>query len=129
MLKPIQFCPRCGNPVVDQERYGRVRRVCPSCDYIDFVNPKVAAIALIEESGKILLVKRGVSPEKGKWSLPGGYVEYGEDPAEAAIREVVEETGLIVEGVRLLDVIPPGGDPSGVIVIAYAAINYSGVLS
>ena len=129
IVEPIQFCPRCGHRVEDQNRYGRLRRVCPSCNYIDFVNPKVAAITLIERVGQILLVKRGVDPERGKWSLPGGYVEAGEDPADAAVREVVEETGLLIDGVRLLDVIPPGGDPSGVIVIAYAALKFDGPLS
>jgi ADP-ribose pyrophosphatase len=53
--------------------------------------------ALIVHEGKLLLVKRGVDPDKGKWSIPGGAVELGERMREAVIREVKEECGLDVE--------------------------------
>lgn len=54
--------------------------------------------------GKLLLVKRGQLPDKGKWSFPGGAVELGETTEEAAIREVKEETGLDIELQGLFDV-------------------------
>ena len=53
--------------------------------------------ALIVHEGKLLLVKRGVDPAKGKWSIPGGAVELGEKMRDAVIREVKEECGLDVE--------------------------------
>ena len=53
--------------------------------------------ALIVHEGKLLLVKRGVDPAKGKWSIPGGAVELGERMRDAVIREVKEECGLDVE--------------------------------
>ena len=53
---------------------------------------------------KILLVKRRFSPEKGKWSLPAGYLDYGDEPKAHAAREVHEETGLDVEIEGLIDV-------------------------
>lgn len=59
--------------------------------------PIVGVGALIVHEGKLLLVKRGVDPDKGKWSIPGGAVELGERMREAVIREVKEECGLDVE--------------------------------
>jgi 8-oxo-dGTP diphosphatase len=63
-------------------------------------------------SGRLLLIKRGHEPGKGLWSIPGGRVEEGESDAEALIREVREETGLIVAPGRLIGRVrrPAGGD-------------------
>jgi len=60
-------------------------------------HPLVGVGGLIHRNGTILLIKRKFEPNKGKWSLPGGLLEIGEDPAEAARREVMEELGLEVE--------------------------------
>ena len=60
---------------------------------------------LIQRGSKYLLIKRAAEPDKGLWSVPGGMVELGERASEAAAREVLEETGLVVEVVKVLDVI------------------------
>lgn len=70
-----------------------------------FVNPKVAAAVLIEKDGRVLLVRRANEPYRGLWTLPAGFVNGNEDPAEAAARECLEETGLSVHVTRVLDVI------------------------
>ena len=101
----VNFCQRCGSPMSRQERSGRLRPVCPRCDWIYFPDPKVAAAVLIKKEGRILLVRRATEPERGKWTLPAGFVDAGEDPACAAERECLEETGLSVQVSGLVDVI------------------------
>ena len=106
MAKSIQVkhCIRCGNAVEQRASYGQVRPVCPSCGWIHFADPKVAAAVFVEDDGKILLVQRSFNPHQGKWSLPAGFVNAGEDPAEAARRECLEETSLNVRVMHILDI-------------------------
>ncbi len=100
----VKHCIRCGDAVERHSCYGQVRPVCPSCGWIYFADPKVAAGVLVEKDGKILLVQRSFNPYRGKWSLPAGFVNAGEDPAEAARRECLEETSLNTRVIRLLDI-------------------------
>jgi 8-oxo-dGTP diphosphatase len=104
MAEDINFCPRCGHPLERRQVYGAERPVCPSCGRIHFIDPKVAVGVVIQDAGRLLLIKRGNDPERGKWSVPAGFVDAGEDPARAAEREAFEETGLRVRVTGLLDV-------------------------
>lgn len=73
----------------------------------------VAVGAVIVDGGRVLLVRRGTEPLKDHWSLPGGALELGESLTEGVVREVREETGLIVqpaELIELLDRIHRDGD-------------------
>jgi 8-oxo-dGTP diphosphatase len=110
----------------DQQAHGKMRRVCPACGFIHFDDPKVAVVAFIERDNRVLLVRRAMNPERGKWALPAGYVDYGEDPREAAKREVREETGLDIEIARLIDVEGNPGTFGASIVIVYAASVVNG---
>lgn len=56
--------------------------------------PQVGVGAVALNDGRILLVRRGTAPAQGRWSLPGGRVEFGEDIHGAVLREFTEETGL-----------------------------------
>lgn len=107
MALPLEmnFCPRCAHALEDQFAFERMRRVCPACGFIFWRDHKVAAAAVVERDGQVLLVRRTMTPGQGKWTIPGGFVEFDEDPAEAVVREVWEETGYKIEVVRLLDVI------------------------
>lgn len=101
----MNFCPRCGAGLALENRFGKVRPVCPQCGWIHFADPKVAAAVLIEQDGRVLLVRRINEPFRGRWTLPAGFVDAGEDPARAAERECYEETGLTVRVRRVLDVV------------------------
>jgi len=126
----IKFCPRCGTPVNREERFGKIHAVCPRCEWIHFEDPKVAAAVLIEQDGRILLVRRVNEPYRGFWTLPAGFIDAGEDPARAAERECLEETGLSVRVTRVLDVIAGREHDRGAdIVIAYQGEVMSGELS
>lgn len=98
------YCPRCRAALEDREVYGKVRRVCPDCRFVQFIDPKVSTAVLAEVDGKVLLIRRRMEPARGSWCLPGGFIEMDETPIEAAIRECREETGLEVEIIGLVDV-------------------------
>ncbi len=67
--------------------------------------PLVGVGAVIVDKGRVLLVQRGREPLKGHWSLPGGLVEIGESLHAGVVREVDEETGLLVEPVELVELL------------------------
>lgn len=69
-----------------------------------YPNPAVASSTLVVRDGRLLLARRAGEPERGKWDLVGGFIDEGEDPRDAAVREVREETGLDVELERLFGV-------------------------
>ncbi len=91
--------------------------------------PCVGAV-IRDDAGRLLLVKRGHEPGEGLWSIPGGRVEAGESDAAALVREVREETGLVVAAGRLIgSVRRPGAAGSGVFDIRdYAAAVTGGTL-
>ena len=67
--------------------------------------PLIGVGAVIVEAGRVLLVQRGTEPMKGHWTLPGGLLELGESLSDGVIREVREETGLIVEPLQLIELL------------------------
>ena len=77
--------------------------------------PMLTVDVIIRLSGdRIILIRRGRSPYRGSWAIPGGFVEYGETVEDAARREALEETGLDVEIKDLLGVYSdPRRDPRG----------------
>ena len=126
----VNFCLRCGTALVQADRFGRLRKVCPACNWVHFADPKVAAAALVERDDEVLLVRRSVDPARGLWTLPAGFIDAGEDPALAAERECLEETGLIVEVSELLTVLFGQEHKRGAhIVIFYRANIQSGELT
>jgi ADP-ribose pyrophosphatase YjhB (NUDIX family) len=128
-FEDVNYCLRCGNPLVQAERFGRSRPVCTACGWIYFADPKVAAAALIQQPGRILLVRRANDPQRGKWTLPAGFVDANEDPAAAVCRECLEETGLEVKVTGLVDVLYGQEHPRGShLLIVYRAEIIGGAL-
>ena len=79
---------------------------------MEYRNPALTVDAAVRRGDEVLLIQRGNEPWKGAWALPGGFVDYGEDPRDAVLRELEEEAGLSGRIIRLLDAKgDPGRDP------------------
>ena len=129
MEQEINFCPRCGSAVTLVERFGHQRPVCPQCGWTYFADPKVAVAVLLEQADRVLLVRRVNEPFRGLWSLPAGFVDAGEDPARAAERECLEETGLAIHATHVMDIIAGREHPRGAdFIIVYHGLVVSGKL-
>jgi len=121
-----RFCPKCGGALDSRilKETEPERLVCRLCEFVFFLNPKVAAGTLFQLEGKLVLLKRAIEPGYGKWVFPGGFVDRGETVVEAAIRETREEANVDVRVRELLDVFSYSGSP--VVVVVYAAEVISG---
>lgn len=128
MIQEPRFCPQCGARLQRRTVAERERPVCPACGFIFYLNPIVAAAALVEQGGRVALVRRGVEPGRGRWSLPSGYVELDESPEEAAVRETREELGLQVEVDGLLNTFTFSNPQSQGVLLVYAAHVVGGEL-
>lgn len=127
MPRPFRFCPSCGSALSVRLLDGHRRRACPACGFIHYLNPTPAVGVLILRAGRLLLVRRKYPPYAGLWSMPAGFMEYGESPAECASRETMEETGLRVRVGRLVGVYSGRDDPrTHAILIVYRASAFSG---
>ncbi|GBC71136.1 GDP-mannose mannosyl hydrolase [Candidatus Calditenuaceae archaeon HR02] len=85
-----------------------------------------AASALVEREGAVLLVKRGRMPARGKWSLPGGAVRWEEPIRNAVVREVLEETGVLIEVGQVLDVVDVFYREGGQLLYHYVVVCFAG---
>jgi len=97
---------------------------------MNYKSPKLTVDGIVLEDERILLIKRKNQPFKGKWALPGGFVEYGEKTEDATVREVLEETGLKTKINHLAGVYSdPKRDPRGhTVSIVYVLDIFSGEL-
>ncbi|MFN8549068.1 MAG: NUDIX domain-containing protein [Candidatus Eisenbacteria bacterium] len=125
----FRFCPRCGHELSLLEVDDRTRAVCPRCGFVHYRNPVVGVAGVVTERSvlrllgehttryglvdpdyspaldreRILLARRAIS-FRGRWCIPCGYVEFDEEVREALVREMAEETGLVVQVGRVLAV-------------------------
>jgi ADP-ribose pyrophosphatase YjhB (NUDIX family) len=89
----MNYCSECGTPVTLKipEGDNRLRFVCPNCNTVHYQNPLVIVGILPEYNQQILLCKRAIEPQKGRWTLPAGFMENDESTLEGALRECQEE--------------------------------------
>ena len=105
LASTLNYCSRCGATL----RFGliegedRHRLGCDACGYVAYVNPRLVVTTIpVTSSGRVVLLRRGIEPGYGAWAQPGGFLEVDETVTEAARRETLEETGLIVEPTDLI---------------------------
>jgi ADP-ribose pyrophosphatase YjhB (NUDIX family) len=96
----FRHCPVCGDEFtkIRVKDHEPPRLVCKNreCGFVFYLDPKLVACAIVEMDNRIVLLKRAKSPERGKWVMPGGYVDRGEKVEEAAIEKQKRSAGLIL---------------------------------
>jgi ADP-ribose pyrophosphatase YjhB (NUDIX family) len=100
LASSMRHCTRCGSELVFGfvEGEDRHRLRCGSCGFVSYVNPRLVVTTIpVNDAGEVVLLRRGIEPGRGWWAQPGGFLEVDETVTEAAMRETLEETGLIVE--------------------------------
>lgn len=118
----INYCTRCGTrlsfgPVEGEQRE---RLVCPACGFVAYVNPRLVVTALpVTDAGEVVLLRRGIEPGYGRWAQPGGFLEIDETAQEGAVRETLEETGLLVEPAAIVGIY--SRPQAAIVVVAWEA--------
>lgn len=104
----VKHCSGCGSVFPDLSQWPRR---CLQCGKEQWRNPIPVAVVLMPVDGGVLTVRRVIPPGAGKLALPGGFVDWGESWQEAAVREMKEETGLVVsvDELSLLRIVTVGG--------------------
>ena len=100
LAETLNYCSRCGASLTfgPQEGEDRERLACDACGFIAYVNPRLVVTSLpVTEAGEVVLLRRGIPPGYGAWAQPGGFLEIDETVRDGAIRETLEETGLLIE--------------------------------
>lgn len=123
----LGFCSRCGAPLglVAVPGDHRERLVCGACGFIAYVNPRLVVSTLpVTESGELVLLRRAIEPAYGTWAQPGGFLEADETAIQGAVRETLEETGLVVQPTSIVGLYSQPS--SAVVVVAYEAVIVGG---
>lgn len=95
-------CPLCG-AAYSEKSYSDQKFHCAKCFYDFYISPKPCNGLLIEnDQGEILLIKRKYDPDKGKWDVPGGFVDQNENLELSTIREAKEELGVDIKELKYL---------------------------
>jgi ADP-ribose pyrophosphatase YjhB (NUDIX family) len=105
MAAALNFCSRCGAELAmaSLPQESRDRLACDACGYVAYVNPRLVVTTIpVTDAGEAVLLRRGIEPGQGEWAQPGGFLEVDETATEGAVRETLEETGLLVEPGRIV---------------------------
>jgi ADP-ribose pyrophosphatase YjhB (NUDIX family) len=99
------YCPVCGSSHFNVNNVKSKK--CADCDFVYYLNPSAATAAFIEnESGELLVCRRGKEPGKGTLDLPGGFTDMEETCDETIAREIKEEINLTVDSSEILFSLP-----------------------
>ena len=125
----FKFCAKCGHALESRAlKAGEPSRlVCTACGFVHYMDPKVAAGTICVVDGGIVLLRRAIDPEWGKWAFPGGFVDRGESVQDAAVRETLEEVHLRVSVTGILDVYSYTGNDT--VLVVYSADVVGGELA
>jgi ADP-ribose pyrophosphatase YjhB (NUDIX family) len=126
----LRHCSRCGGALTygPVEGEDRQRHRCTLCARVTYVNPRLVVTTLpVTEAGDLVLIRRAIPPGYGAWAQPGGFLEADETAIQGAVRETLEETGLIVEPHRIIGLY--SRPPAAVVVVAYEATIVAGVMA
>ena len=95
-MQDINYCPECGGPLLPHVVGGQSRNhfYCQRCQAPHYDYPQVVVTTFIACADRLLWVQRNLQPQRGKWAIPGGFLEQGETLAEGAARELREEAGI-----------------------------------
>ncbi|MBE9592457.1 MAG: NUDIX hydrolase [Proteobacteria bacterium] len=106
IITKFSYCPRCGARCISTSSVIHSKVRCPRCGFILYQNPYPGIVVLIVDNDMILLGERDNKVFMGgKWSLPGGFIEFDEDFLSAAHREIMEETGLSIKIISIISVV------------------------
>ena len=99
----MNFCSSCGEKVelIVPQGDNRLRHVCASCGDVHYQNPKIGTGCIPEWQDDILLCRRAIEPQSGKWTLPAGFMENEETNLEGAAREAREEANAEMRDMKL----------------------------
>src|SRR3954464_3977351 len=106
--------------------HGIARRVCRGCRAVHYADPKIAVGVAVFRDDRLLLVRRVMEPGRGRWTVPGGFLDIGEDPRVAAAREVAEEASIVVEVGDVLDVFANPPEEGSTVFVLYRGQWISG---
>ncbi|NMA73325.1 MAG: NUDIX domain-containing protein [Bacteroidales bacterium] len=94
-LDKFTFCPKCGSShfIINNEK----SKKCIDCGFVYYFNSSASTVGIIiNEKEELLVARRAKEPAKGTFDLPGGFVDLNETGEEAILREIKEESQLIV---------------------------------
>jgi ADP-ribose pyrophosphatase YjhB (NUDIX family) len=89
------------------QEQGFSREKCAHCGWVHYHNSRPTTAAIISQADKILLSRRAVAPQQGKWDVPGGFLEETENPVAGLEREIKEELGVEIEVGQLIGAFAP----------------------
>jgi ADP-ribose pyrophosphatase YjhB (NUDIX family) len=118
----LNHCTRCGSRLElgQVEDEDRDRLACVECGFIAYVNPRLVVTTIpVTDDGEVLLLRRGIEPARGLWAQPGGFLEIDETVREAAVRETLEEIGVVVEPGEILGLY--SRPEAAIVVVAFEA--------